>query len=110
MTVTDRQQQQAHALVDRPVARVVAPQDRPALNALQELIHIRPGLEKRTHDIDVALARGEEYRREPGLELRVQVGAGFEQGSDDRGVSFGRGPHEGRLLALFTRVGIGALG
>ena len=38
------------------------------------------------------------------------MSAPASRGQHDRGVSFGRGPHQGRLLALFTRVGVGAVG
>ncbi len=58
----------------------------------------------------MALARGEEYGSEPGFELRVPFGSGFQKGIDDCCVPFGCGPHERRLRALFTRIGIGTLG
>jgi len=83
---------------------------RPVLNPLQDLLQVRTGLEQGVHGIDVALAHCEEQRREPGLEPDVQVGPSFEQGMGHRGVPLRRGPHEGRLVALFDRVGVGAVG
>src|SRR5207237_6096636 len=79
----------------------------PILLRLERIVHIHAGRKERTRRIDVAFAHGEEQRREPGLELCADIGTSIDQSSRDCRMPFGRGTHEGCLIAPLPGVGGG---
>ena len=55
----------------------------------------------------MARTHGKEERRKPGINCCVDFGSSIDQRADNRSVSLGRRPHQGRLTEPFACVGDG---
>ena len=110
VAVAHRQQQCAHAVVHRPVGRVVDGAVRPVLDAGELRIHVHAGREQDPRGVDVASPHREEERGEARSQGSVHVGAGRDQRFHDRRVSLGRRPHQGGLVPGLAGIGVRAPG
>ena len=86
-----------------------SPPGLPALRGLHQRVDIDACLDKRLHDVEVALPHGKQERRKPGIEAGVHVGSSIDQSAHDLGVALGRCPHQSRLVAPLALIGVGAV-
>ena len=72
------------------------------------IVHVGSRRQQGPDGADAPLARGKQERRRAAVGAGGDIGAARDQRLDDRDVTLGGGPHEGRLAVPgFLRVGVG---